>query len=103
MPTDLSDNTFYKRIKHMKMVNVSKDVLNRANKNYAPSKVQRFIAEFIASGKDIIEVEFEKDEYNSPYSCTGSMKEAIKSMNVSDSVKAVTVDHHSYLYREGLI
>lgn len=87
----------------MKMVNVSKDVLNRNNKNYSPGRVQRFIAEFIASGKEIIEVEFADDEYNSPYSCTGSMKVAIKSMKVSDSVKAVTVDKHSYLYREDLI
>lgn len=44
----------------MKMINVSKDVLNG---NYKPGKVQNFINEFVASDKDIIEVGYAEDEY----------------------------------------
>lgn len=84
----------------MKMINVSKDVLNRANKNYRPGKLQNFINEFVASGKDIIEVGYAEDEYSSPYSCTGALVAAIKGMKMADTLCATTVDRHCYLYRK---
>lgn len=87
----------------MKMVSVSKDALRRKNKNYKPGKVQRIVSEFIASNKDVVEIQYEEDEYSAPYSCTGALTTAIKSMKVASSIKAVTIDGQCYLYRKDKI
>lgn len=83
----------------MKMVKASKDILEKESK-YRSTKIQKTLEEFMESGMDCVELQYEETEYVSPYSLTASIKNAIKRFGYAGTIKAGTRDKKVYMWRK---
>lgn len=79
--------------------------LIKAEKNNIPStykwgKAQKVILDFIDSGMEAAEVQWDEGEYKSVYSVTTTLANATKNLHRSDTVRAVASKGKCYLVRK---
>lgn len=74
----------------MKFKEIDYREFEQYNKNYRAGKIQEKVQEFIDSGLPVVLVEYGETEYTCPASCQGTLKGAIRKMNVEGTADAIT-------------